>query len=230
MVATNVVGSEESRYESDSRILLRGKRRIFHHTRAFELIIAAYLGPGSIFNGKDFEMILRVLRERFVRMMFDFKRYNNSFCQHQQRTVGLQETLLYPLKQDSCFHWHAFLMECLPILLLSSVHGKRMHKRFNLVMKEVNTKEYLRLSNPADLKSTTKLHKAIHGVKRVFGSLKLHAHRWKKCYFAWQGFSQGEEKASTIALEAFSDCQIWFWHLSYGYTSTLYERIILDLS
>ncbi len=49
-----------------------------------------YLGPGSTFNGKDLEMMFRVSRARFERMMLDIKRNKNSFYQDQKGTVGLR--------------------------------------------------------------------------------------------------------------------------------------------
>ncbi len=51
--------------------------------------MADYLVPGSTFNRKDFEMMFRVSRVRFERMMFDINRNNNAFYQHQRGTVGL---------------------------------------------------------------------------------------------------------------------------------------------
>ncbi len=89
VAAKNVVGTEENSYKSDHRILPRGKRRIFDQTEALQCIMANYLGPGSTFNGKDFETMFRVSRARFERMMFDIKRNNNSFYQHQRGIVGL---------------------------------------------------------------------------------------------------------------------------------------------
>ncbi len=103
-------------------------------------------------------------------------------------------------------------------------------KKFNLVMKEVYTKEYLRPPPPADLKSKTKLHKAIHGVDGMFGSLDCMHTVWKNCPVAWQGSFKGKEKKSTIVLEAISDHHVLFLHLSYGYAGTLNDLNILDLS
>ena len=101
---------------------------------------------------------------------------------------------------------------------------------FTLVMKEIYTKEYLRIPTPADLKSLTKLHKAVHGVDGMFGSLDCMHTVWKNCPVAWQGSFKGKEKKSTIVLEAIADHHMWFWHLSYGYAGTLNDLNILDLS
>ncbi len=58
--ANNLVEIEENSHKSDHRILPRGKRRIFGHARASQCIMADYLGPGSTFNGKEFQMMFRV--------------------------------------------------------------------------------------------------------------------------------------------------------------------------
>ncbi len=200
VAANNAVEIEENSYKSDHRILPRGKRRIFDNTRASKCILADYLGPGSTFNGKEFEMMFRVSTARFERMLFAIKRNNNSFYQHQRGTVGqtrnatvsFEARLLLPLK---CLAYGVPPYTFADYFQMSKSMARECIKKFNLVMKEVYAKEYLRLPTRADLKSITKLHKAIHGVDGLFGSLDSMHTVWKNCPVAWQGFFKGKEKS-----------------------------------
>ncbi len=131
VAANNAVGIEENSYKSDHRILPRGKRRKFNHARALQCIMADYIWPGFTLTGKVFEMMFRVSRARFERMMFDIKRNNNTFYQHQRGTVGLtgnsavlfEARLLLPLK--GLAYASTYLCSLLPNV---QEHGKRMRQ------------------------------------------------------------------------------------------------------
>ena len=81
-----------------------------------------------------------------------------------------------------------------------------------------------------DIKNITTLHKAVHGVNGMFGSLDCMHTYWKNCPVAWQGSFQGKEGKPSIVLEAISDYHLWFWHSAYGYAGTLNDKTILNLS
>ena len=90
--------------------------------------------------------------------------------------------------------------------------------------------EYLRLPTEADVKAVTRLHKNVHGVDGMFGSLDCMHTYWNKCPVAWQGSYKGKGHKPSIVLEAIADHHLWFWHASYGYAGTLNDINILNLS
>jgi Plant transposon protein len=53
---------------------------------------------------------------------------------------------------------------------------------------------------------------------------------WKNCPTAWQQSFKGKASGPTIVLEAIADYNLWFWHLSYGYSGALNDLNILNLS
>ncbi len=198
VAANNVVGIEENSYKSDHRILPRGKRRIFDHARPLQYIMADFLGLGSTFNGKKFEMTFRVCRAMFERMMFDIKRNNNSFYQHQNGTVGLAGNSTVSFEARLMLPWKCLADGVPPhtfadYFQMSKNMARECIKKFSLVMEDVYAKEYLRLPTPADLKPITKLHDATHGVDGMLRSLDCMHTLWKNCPVAWQGSFKGKE-------------------------------------
>jgi hypothetical protein len=101
---------------------------------------------------------------------------------------------------------------------------------FDKAIKKCYKKEYLRLPTAEDLKAICKLHKAIHKVDGLFGSLDcLHTY-WKNCPKAWQGSFKGKEDRPSIVMEAISDYHLFFWQISYGYAGVLNDKNILSVS
>jgi hypothetical protein len=88
------------------------------------------------------------------------------------------------------------------------------------------------LPTPVDLKNITALHKRVHGVPGMVGSLDCMQTRWKNCPIAWQQSFKGRSKGmSTIVLEAAADYNLWFWHAAYGFSGALNDgNMILALS
>jgi hypothetical protein len=69
-----------------------------------------------------------------------------------------------------------------------------------------------------------------HGVAGMVGSLDCMHVGWKNCPVAWQGQEQGKEGFPTIVLEAVSDYNLWFWHVSFGWAGTLNDINIWERS
>jgi hypothetical protein len=92
-------------------------------------------------------------------------------------------------------------------------------------------KEFLRLPTATDLKNIVKLHKAVHSVDGIIGSLDCTHTFWKNCPKAWQGSYKGKESKPSIIMESIADYFLFLWHASYGYTGTLNDNTtILYLS
>jgi hypothetical protein len=102
-------------------------------------------------------------------------------------------------------------------------------KEFDKALKRIHMKEFLRLPSATDLKSIVKLHKSVHSVNGLLGSLDCTHTFWKKCPKAWQGLYKTKELKPLKVLEAFADYELFLWHASYGYTGTLNDNTILSL-
>jgi Plant transposon protein len=70
----------------------------------------------------------------------------------------------------------------------------------------------------------------MHGVPGMFGSLDCMHTYWKNCPVAWQQSFKGKASGPTIVMEAIADCNLWFWHISYGYSGALNDLNILNQS
>jgi Plant transposon protein len=84
--------------------------------------------------------------------------------------------------------------------------------------------------NRADAYRVTALHKEVHGIDGLIGSLDCMHGGWKNCPLAWLGQFKGKEKAPTIVLEAYSDQNLWIWHAAFGYAGTLIDINIWEQS
>jgi hypothetical protein len=103
-------------------------------------------------------------------------------------------------------------------------------KEFDKAVKLCYEEEFLRLPTKDDIKAITRLHKSVHRVDGMFGSLDCSHTYWKNCPKAWQGSYEGKENRPSIVLEAICDYHLFFWHASYGYAGTMNDLNILCLS
>ena len=224
--------SEEEEEAVDHRTLKRAKRTIYKHSEALHCIKRDYTGPTPIFNDKQFDMMFRISKTRFQCIMEDFgaaglKYYLNTTDAAGKEGASFEARLLLPLKTLAYgVAPHTFC----DYFQMSPGFARDCCKKFDKSMLEVYQKEYLRLPTPEDLKAIYKLHKSVHKVDGMFGSLDCCHTTWKNCPKAWQGSYKGKEKKSTIVLEAICDHHLWFWHISYGYAGTLNDKNILNLS
>jgi hypothetical protein len=203
----------------DHRLLPRSKRTLFKHEEALDCIKRDYLGPQPLFDDRQFELMFRISPRRFQRLMEDICNSNfeekNFFMNNKSATgligASLEAKLLLPLK---CIAYgvpaHAFR----DYFQMSQTLARECCFKFDQIMLKVYEQEYLRLPTAADLKAITKLHKTVHGVDGMFGSLDCCHTFWKNCPMGWQGSFQGKEGKPTIVLEAICDYHLWFWHVS----------------
>ena len=132
---------------NDHRSRQRSKRTCFDHDRAKECIYRDYLGSDALFIGKNFEMMFRLSRSRFQRLMEDISRsslpfFSGRIKENQGRSpVSLEARLLLPLK---CLAYgvppHAFS----DYFQMSRVMARECTIQFDIAMKEIYVKEYLR--------------------------------------------------------------------------------------
>ena len=219
--------------EIDHRVLPREKRVRMDHGRANDNLWTDYIGPDPIFAGREFEVMFRISRSRFQRLMEDMKAARIPFFADQpvdrkgETGASLACRLLLPLKTMAYgVPPHTFR----DYFQMSTSLARECCIQFDMAIKRLYQKEYLRIPTTNDLKSICKLHKAVHGVDGMFGSLDCTHAIWKNCPTAWQGSYKGKEKTCTIVLEALCDYQLWFWHAAFGYAGTMNDSTILNLS
>lgn len=82
----------------------------------------------------------------------------------------------------------------------------------------------------ADARNVSELHRAVHGVEGMVGSLDCMHVQWKNCPVAWQGQFEGKEKVPTLVLEGMCDYNLFFWHHEFGSAGTLNDINIWDKS
>jgi hypothetical protein len=89
---------------------------------------------------------------------------------------------------------------------------------------------YLRKMTRSDARRLSALHKTVHGVVGMIGSLDCMQVGWKNCPAAWQGSKIGKSGKPTIVLEALADHNLWFWHHSFGWPGSLNDINIWNRS
>ncbi|KAG7340963.1 plant transposon protein [Nitzschia inconspicua] len=80
------------------------------------------------------------------------------------------------------------------------------------------------------LRSILQLHRHVHQVDGLFGSLDCSHTIWKNCPKAWAGSYTGKPGSPSIILEAVVDYHMFFWHASYGYTGNIGDLNVLAQS
>ena len=89
---------------------------------------------------------------------------------------------------------------------------------------------FLRTPTKSDARRICKLHKEVHGLDGMLGSLDVTKVVWENCPKALRGQYQGKEKVATIGLEAVADTNLWIWHRAFGFPGTLNDLNIWDRS
>ena len=89
---------------------------------------------------------------------------------------------------------------------------------FDSSLRKIYADEYLRPPTATDLQSIEALHRRVHGVQGMLGSLGLSRRLvWKICPTAWRA---KKGKTATIVMEALCDSNLWFWYVACGHSGT----------
>ncbi len=107
-----------------------------------------------------------------------------------------------------------------------------MYRVFIETIQQVYGNEFMRTHTATDLNAIcSTLHRSVHGVNGMLGSLDCMLTKWKNCPMEWQGvFKDREKSMSTIVMEAVCDYYVWFWHVCYGNPGSMNDSNILDTS
>jgi hypothetical protein len=234
-VAAAVLGEQEDNDEDHMKgpRKKRAPRRVFDIWGAWDNIKRDYLGERALFDG-EFRKSFRLSRSRVEMIIQDLGSSGDPFFQTFRRDKfgrqgpSVEAKVLLPLISiaygDPPHTFCAYFQVSTPM-------ARECYKHFLAAIVKLYGDEYLRIPTANDLKSVTTLHKHVHGVEGMIGSLDCMQTKWKNCPVAWQQSFKGRNKGScNIVLEAAADHFLWFWHVSYGYSGALNDVNILNLS
>jgi Plant transposon protein len=197
-------------------------RRAFDHRGAYNNIERDYLGPDPLF-GKEFTIFFRLTRPRIELLIQAFGNTGDPFYQsfrcNRYGLIGpcLEAKILLPVKVLAYgVAPHAFS----DYFQMSITQAGVCCRKFNQLMPVLFETNFIRSPSPSDLYSINALHRRVHNVNGMLGSLDCMHTYWKNCPVAWQQSFQGKEAGHNL----------WFWHTSYGYAGSLNDLNILNLS
>jgi hypothetical protein len=214
----------------------RTARRQFDFRGAYSDIMRDHLRADAPLFGQEFIRYFRLSRARVQILLDDFGRFSetnpfyNTFRVDKFGRVGasLEAKILLPLKTLAYgVAPHTFC----DYFQMSVPMARECYKQFLDTVCHLYMAEYLGLPTAADLRNIVALHKRVHGVEGMIGSLDCMQTKWKNCPVAWQQSFKGRSKGmSTITLEAAADYNLWFWHAAYGFSGALNDVNVLNLS
>ena len=136
----------------------RKKRTKFKYNDALQCVMRDYLGPYPIFNDKQFDVMFRVSRSRFQRLLDDFGNsndefyVNNNFHNKKNKQSSLECKLLLPLKTRAYgVAPHTFC----DYFQMSIEFSREVCKKFDQTINNIYKHEYLWLPTKINLKTLT---------------------------------------------------------------------------
>ena len=208
------------------------KRRVFDHAGALYCINRDFLGPEPLFVD-DFASYFRVSRSRFEKIMQDVGRshvasFYTAKCPTGRPLSTMEARLMLPLKTLSYgVAMHTFC----DYFQMSRNLAIECCRKFDAAITSLYQEEWMRCPSKDDMTSIVNLHRHVHGVPGLLGSLDCSQTFWKNCPKGWQGtYKTGKEKKPSIVLEAICDYHCFFWHTTYGYAGSLNDDNVMYLS
>jgi hypothetical protein len=211
----------------------RRERRVFDSRGAHNIVRVNLLDDNALYS-RDFEDFFRLSRSRVERMLQDFGNsgdpFYRSFRVDMCGRVGasLEAKVLLPLAAIA--YGDAPHSLCLTYQVSPSM-ARKIYRVFLHTIQNIYGCEYMRTPTATDLKAICTLHRRVHGVSGMLGSLDCMLTKWKNCPMEWQGVFKGREKSmSTIVMEAVCDYHLWFWHVCYGNPGSMNDSNVLETS
>jgi hypothetical protein len=210
------------------------KRRIipWDRRRAVMCITEDYFDPQPKFGLDDFKRMFRISRNIYDRL-HSYLAGNVTFFRDGFDATG-------KAKISS----HAKILIALKYLCYGcSVNAFRDYfqlgestamKSVKLLTKELVQSpfrnEFFGAMTPSDAKQVEALHRSVHGVPGMIGSLDCSHISWGNCPISHQGQFKGKAGEPTIVVEAMVDYNLYAWHAIFGYAGTLNDLSIWDNS
>ena len=211
----------------------RRERRVFDSRAAYNYIRTNLLDENALYS-RDFEDFFRLSRSRVERLLQDFGNRGGRFYQSfrvdmcGREGASLEAKVLLPLTVVA--HGTPPHLLCVNYQV-SQTMARRVYRVFIETIQKIYGDEYMRMPTASDLKAICTLHRRVHRVSGMFGSLDCMLTKWKNCPMEWQGVFKGREKSmSTIVMEAVCDYNLWFWHVCYGNPGSMNDSNVLDTS
>lgn len=223
------------RRANDTQVNVPKKRQMIQYDRqrALQNVMADWMGPVPIFPDKQFERTFR-LRRSFVDPMLNNLAHHDSFWTITVNAAGresisplvkfltAQKLICYGVS-FSAFRDYYQMGESTARLCMSKLCR-------GIVECDAISEFYLRYPSKHDARRITALHKRLHGVPGMMGSLDVTKVIWTSCPTAWRGQFEGKEGIPTISLEAVASADLWIWHSAFGFPGTLNDLNIWDQS
>jgi Plant transposon protein len=217
---------------ADHRSNPRGRRRVFDSQGAYDNIMRDHLGPDALF-GADVLLFFRMSRARIEVIIQRIGNSGNPFYgtfrsdRHGKRGASIEAKILIAIR--TLAYGVASYCFC-DYFSMSKTSALDCCRMFNKIIPQIFGDDYMRIPSAGDLSAIVALHKRVHGVDGMLGSLDCMHTYWKNCPVAWQQSFKGKQSGPTIVLEAVSDHCLWFWHMSYGYSGAMNDLNILNQS
>lgn len=215
--------------------LPKKKRKIVKYDRARALasVTNDWMSPLPIFDDKQFERTFRIKRYMVDNIIGHLAK-SDSFWIQTIDAVGnksihphvkfhaAQKLICYGVSLPA-FKDYFQMGESTAALCLS-------HLCRGIVKCPEIADVYLRTPTKSDSRRIVELHKQVHGIDGMLGSLDVTKVSWENCPKALKGQFQWKEGVATIGLKAVADYNLWIWHRAFGFPGTLNDINIWERS
>ena len=233
IVESIVVAFEENFGDSICRPRKKRKYICYNHQQGNEAVQEDFLGPTPIFDDKQFQTIFRVTKKVFA-MILECVREQEFFNVRPVNCAGTpslspESKVLMGLKMmaygvsANAFRDYYQMGKSTALLCYN--------KLAQAMLKSDYLRDYyLREMSASDARRVSEMHREVHGIPGMIGSLDCMHVAWKNCPVAYQGTFVGKEGHPTIVLEAIADYNLWIWHAAFGFPGSLNDISILQNS
>lgn len=179
--------------ERDHRSLPRGKRTKFSHRRAAICIHQDFLGPVPRWSNQEFRIEFRISRRMFEKLAQQLVPMTPFYQTKGECTVAAK--IMIALK--------ALGFGCSPrafraYFQMSGTLADVSYVTFCRQVPLLYTREYLQTPSSLDIGRILALHKRVHGVDGMLGSIDCTHVRWKNCRKAHHSAFQGNYHRQNI--------------------------------
>jgi Plant transposon protein len=190
---------DDDQVKVDHRQFPRNSQRKYNREHVIVAINCDYLGPNPLFNGREFNSMFRFSRTHFEAIRSDIGKEDIHFFTHITDIFGcvgpcMEARMMLALKTMAYGIPPHMLRDQFQ---MSVMMARECCIEFDNAFHELYDSEYLRLPTNQDIVAINKLHKVVHGLDGMFGSLDCMHTYSKNCPMAWQGSYNGKEKKPT---------------------------------